>query len=455
MRSSYQGAPGPGKRGLSALRIVIIIVLVAALTLIIFLLRGRSVDQGKNSVSATPTAKATTTATPAAKTPEPAAVAKNIPRITVKLDELNYKIKGTEDASEVSRTGEIQTVGMGKGSVLQVDFDQEPSSYSLSLYKDDKLIFNGKTNIIIPEDIPANGEYRAVCKAIYDTKEYSGTALYIFNVEADFPPLPVISATETLPGELLVITVKYVDPEDEIKVETDLDFKPNIFDYDNKKVILQPVSYYNKAGKIYSIKLTIGEDTHSFAVQVNEKEFTIQHLTIDPKIEAETRNDESARERAEKIDPLKPVCDDVPYWRGDFIMPVVGGRVREYDFGKRRYVNGSPTSYRHNGLDIGHDEGVPVMAANNGRVLIAEYLIQTGNTVIIEHGFGLKTWYYHMSELNVKTGDMVEKGQVIGKVGSTGFSTGPHLHFSASVNSVYINPITLINEGVPLLAIDD
>ena len=120
-------------------------------------------------------------------------------------------------------------------------------------------------------------------------------------------------------------------------------------------------------------------------------------------------------------------------------------------YGKRRYVNGAPTSYRHNGLDIGHDLGVPVMASNTGRVLIADYLIGTGNTVVIEHGFGLKTWYYHMDELNVKTGDMVTKGDILGTVGSTGFSTGPHLHFSSSINNAYINPITLINEGLPLL----
>jgi len=455
MRSSFQGSAGQGGKGFSAVRIVIIIALVTVLAFLVYLVSKRSGDPGKNPASATPTAKGKATAATPSKKPEPSPVAKNIPMITVNLDELEYRIKGTEDVSMVSQPGDIRTVGMGKGSTLQVEFDQEPSSYIISLYKGEELVFSGKTSIIIQEDIPANGEYRAVCEAVYDSKEYSGTAKYIFNIKADFPPLPVISATETLPGELLVITVKYVDPEDEIKVETDLDFKPNIFDYDNKKVILQPVSYYNKADRVYSIKLTIGEETHSFAVQVNEKEFAVQNLTIDPKIEAETRNEKSAQERAEKIDPLRPVCDDVPYWRGDFIMPVEGGRVREYDFGKTRYVNGSPTSYRHNGLDIGHDEGVPVMASNRGRVLIAEYLIQTGNTVIIEHGFGLKTWYYHMSELNVKTGDMVEKGQVIGKVGSTGFSTGPHLHFSASVNSVYINPITLVNEGVPLLRIEE
>ncbi|HBR01528.1 MAG TPA: hypothetical protein DD738_02840 [Ruminiclostridium sp.] len=174
-------------------------------------------------------------------------------------------------------------------------------------------------------------------------------------------------------------------------------------------------------------------------------------MTIDTKVAAATRNEKSAKEIDEKLDPLKPVSDQEPYWSGKFLMPVEGGRVTEADFGKRRYVNNAPTSYRHNGLDIGQDKGTPVMASNNGRVLIADKLIETGNTIVIEHGFGLKTWYYHMDELLVKTGDRVIQGEIIGKVGSTGFSTSPHLHFSATINNVFINPVTLVEKGVPLL----
>ena len=453
MYSYKQGSTqsGKAKSRLTMARIVIVIFLCVLLALILYLGKNKVDNQGNPSDS--PANGSTETLEPSAAAEKPTDT--KIPTVTLNLDGVDYKIKGVKAATEAAALpGKIQTVGMGKGSMLQMVFDEQPDLYDIRLYKEDELIFTGKTPIILPEDIPANGEYRAVCEAIWSTDSFSGTANYYFNIEADFPPLPVISATETVPGELLVIVVKYLDPDEKLEVQTDLDFKPNIFDYDNKKVILQPLSYYNEPGIVYNIKLMIGEETHSYAINVNEKEFVVQQLTIDPKVAAETRNDKSAQEVKEKIDPLRPVCDDVPYWTGDFIMPVEGGRVREYDFGKRRHVNGSPTSYRHNGLDIGHDEGVPVMASNNGRVLIADYMIGTGNTVIIEHGFGLKTWYYHMSELNVKTGDMVEKGQIIGKVGSTGFSTGPHLHFSSSINNVYINPITLINEGIPLLQID-
>lgn len=448
---------GKAKSKFTIVRIIIIIVLCVLLAAILYLGNpgnpGRNKPGNQGNPSNPPKTDNTETLEPSAGIVKP--TDKEIPAVTINLDGVGYKIQGTKAATEAaSLPGKIKTVSMGKGSMLHMAFDEQPDLYNIKLYKDDKLVFTGKTPIILPEDIPTNGEYRAVCEAAWNTDGYSGTANYYFNIAADFPPLPIISSTETVPGELLVIVVKYLDPDEKLEVVTDLDFKPNIFEYEYKKVILQPVSYFSEQNKVYSIKLLVGDETYSYAIDVNEKEFVVQQLTIDTKVAAETRNDKSAQEVKDKIDPLRPVCDEVPYWTSDFIMPVEGGRVREYDFGKRRYVNGSPTSYRHNGLDIGHDEGVPVMASNNGRVLIADYMIGTGNTVIIEHGFGLKTWYYHMSELNVKTGDMVEKGQIIGKVGSTGFSTGPHLHFSSSINNAYINPITLINEGVPLLAID-
>lgn len=383
-------------------------------------------------------------------TPEPLPVI--IPKALLSIDDDKYELNGakaTEDIS-VSYT-EKPRVSIGKDSKLQLSFSDPPQSYNITLLKEDEVVFRDETLAILQENIPSDGEYRAICQVKWNSDYYKGLVNYSFTLSVERPSLPEISATEVLPGELIVLTIKYADPDDSIGIETNLDFKPNIFFHDNQHVILLPVSYYHKNNEIYEFKLIIGDEVFPYEIKVMEKEFVVQQLTIDTKIAAETRNDKSAQEVKEKIDPLRPVCDDMAYWEGDFIMPVEGGRVRDYDFGKRRHVNGSPTSYRHNGLDIGHDLGVPVMASNSGRILIADYLIGTGNTVIIEHGFGLKTWYYHMDELKVSTGDMVTKGDLLGTVGSTGFSTGPHLHFSSSINWVYINPLTLINEGLPLL----
>ena len=150
------------------------------------------------------------------------------------------------------------------------------------------------------------------------------------------------------------------------------------------------MSYFHKENRSYAVKVSSGDVVKEFSVFLRPKEFIIQYLSIDPNVAAATRNEKSAAEMQQKVYPLKPVTDPVRYWEGEFIMPVDGGRVNPKDFGKRRYVNDAPTSYRHNGLDIGHDEGTPIKATNNGRVLLAEYLIETGNTIIIEHGYGLQ-----------------------------------------------------------------
>lgn len=374
------------------------------------------------------------------------------PSITADLDGRKYSLEALgQDTKLPLKPNTNEPLEMGKNSRLELLFDDTPDNFSITLYRNDSVVMSGINTKITANDLLDDGEYTCICDAVWDTGKYNGVAQYNFNILADFPYELSISSTETDPGELLVICAQNLNTEQTMEIETDLDFKPNTFQYENKRIVMVPVSYNNKTDKIYQIKVIIDGETTSYAVKLNDKAFTTQYMTIDKKIAAETRNEKSSQELTDKIGPLKPISDIEPYWSGNFITPVEGGRVTEADFGKRRYVNDAPTSYRHNGLDIGQDTGTPVQASNSGRIIIAEKLIETGNTIVIEHGFGLKTWYYHMNELNVKAGDFVTKGDIIGKVGSTGFSTSPHLHFSASVNNIFINPITLINNGVPLI----
>lgn len=375
--------------------------------------------------------------------------------LSLRLDGETYTL---EPVSELSTGAEVSEpsllkLSMNQHSNLKLIFEKIPEIVEITLYRNDKVAFETQSTEIHGEDLPGDGEYLGVCKAGWNMGREE-QVFYSFGLKVDFPPKLLLSASEINPGELMVLCANNLNPEERLDIETDLDVKPGTFQLGSQRVALFPVSYYNEPGKIYQVKVAMGNELLSYAIRVKEKEFITQNLTIDTKVAAATRNEKSTKEIDEKIDPLKPVADPEPYWDGKFLLPVQGGRVNEADFGKRRFVNKSPTSYRHNGLDIGQDTGVPVMASHNGRVLIADLLIETGNTIVIEHGLGLKTWYYHMNELLVKTGDWVSQGDVIGKVGSTGFSTSPHLHFSASVNGVFINPITLMNEEIPFVKPD-
>ncbi|WP_411376617.1 M23 family metallopeptidase [Desulfurobacterium thermolithotrophum] len=113
-------------------------------------------------------------------------------------------------------------------------------------------------------------------------------------------------------------------------------------------------------------------------------------------------------------------------------------------FGAKRIINGKKRSI-HWGIDLKAPLGTPVFASLSGRVVLARDFYYTGNTIIIDHGLGIYTLYAHLSKLLVKEGQIVRAGQKIGKVGSTGRSTGPHLHFGIYVNGIKVDPILAFN----------
>ena len=112
-------------------------------------------------------------------------------------------------------------------------------------------------------------------------------------------------------------------------------------------------------------------------------------------------------------------------------------------FGKRRLLNGQPRA-PHSGTDFRSPAGTPVGALSSGRVVLQEDLFYTGKTVVIDHGEGLFSVYAHLSSSAVKPGDLVKVGEVVGAVGSTGRSTGPHLHLSLRLLGARIDPMLLL-----------
>ena len=173
--------------------------------------------------------------------------------------------------------------------------------------------------------------------------------------------------------------------------------------------------------------------------EVFDKTYSEQHITLENKAmvnpPAETlariRN-ESTRQRR-LYESFSPPVD----LRGGFEQPLTG--VSTSLFGHRRFFNGQARN-PHSGLDIAADSGTTIHAAGNGSITLSDDLYFNGKTLFIDHGQGLVTMYCHMSELLVKSGETVNKGQAIGLVGATGRATGPHLHWSVSLNGTRVDP---------------
>jgi len=128
-----------------------------------------------------------------------------------------------------------------------------------------------------------------------------------------------------------------------------------------------------------------------------------------------------------------------PLWNGAFIAPCTGRNVSS--FGRRRYVNGAWWG-QHSGADIACATGTPAKADNAGIIVLAETLQMRGNTIVIDHGFNVFSLYNHLSSIHVEIGDSVQKEEVVGKAGATGFVTGPHLHWEIRIGTIPVNPWT-------------
>ena len=126
-----------------------------------------------------------------------------------------------------------------------------------------------------------------------------------------------------------------------------------------------------------------------------------------------------------------------------FLWPCPASRRITSGFGNREAPVPGASTY-HKGVDVGASSGSSIVAAASGRVITSAYSGSAGNYIVISHGGGICTVYMHASALYVSEGAMVSQGQKIAAVGSTGFSTGPHLHFGVIVNGNYVNPLNYV-----------
>jgi murein DD-endopeptidase MepM/ murein hydrolase activator NlpD len=187
------------------------------------------------------------------------------------------------------------------------------------------------------------------------------------------------------------------------------------------------------------------EHQSMLSFQVGAKEYRVQRLTIENKRKVNPYKedmDRIIRERNEMNKAFKSF-ENLAQPAVDFVLPAEG--PISSPFGLKRILNDQPRN-PHSGLDIAAPTGTPIHAPATGRVTAVGNYFFNGNTVLLDHGQGLISMYCHMSETTVAVGDTLSPGDLIGKVGKTGRVTGPHLHWSVSLNNARVDPNLFISE---------
>lgn len=241
-----------------------------------------------------------------------------------------------------------------------------------------------------------------------------------------------------VPGGLLVVAL----PSADITQATFQGNRVAIVEENNQRYALVGLSLDDKLGT-QQLKLT---DQHGKTSNLNfkilDKTYATQRLTVKDERKVDPNPEDMKRIQIEQVrlDRARKIWSNSAT-RYQFLQPVTG--PVSSIFGLRRIFNNQPRK-PHSGLDLAAAEGTPIQAAEAGTVIECGDFFFSGNMLYLDHGQGLISLYAHLHDIQVKIGDQVERGQVIGHVGMTGRVTGPHLHLGVIMNQTLIDPVLLL-----------
>ncbi|NCB42412.1 MAG: M23 family metallopeptidase [Clostridia bacterium] len=332
-----------------------------------------------------------------------------------------------------------------KSPALAVEENDEVQETLLKISSESLVVFEGTLEEYKDFSFSQNGVYSAVLKISSPAtqKKSKEELVYQFSFELKVEPKILFSSDRALQGDILAVYVNRGFGEEIPEIQTDLGTPIFLLVSEDEYIAYVPVNYAQNVGK-WDIKVSLGDTKKTQSVIVTSRNYAVQNMTIPQgTVDATMNNPDGPKNWTERIKVLWDTYDEEKYWTETFLQPCFARISTE--FGLFRYTNNNPNPSRHTGIDIAAEEDTPIQASNSGRIVRAEPIIYTGNTVVIEHGGGLKTYYYHMNALQVKEGDLVERGQIIGTVGSTGYSTGAHLHFEVKIGKSSLSPWELFD----------
>ncbi len=350
------------------------------------------------------------------------------------------------DSCEELETINYIPINITTTNTLNIDFDQHPDSITQTI----KFV---ETNVSYTRPIEDNqlivpseeGEYEITVNCVWNEdniSRYYGHINYMFYMEIDSEPIITITSENTTPGEIVVVKADYLNDDETIMIHSNFADVSGIPLENGHAFGIIPIPCY-ATPDTYTLTIDLVKDDviisqTELPFEIYDKEFIVSLLYVTESTAAIKTDDNAAKDQI-YFDQARANPIQTPLFAGPFMQPVQGRISTEY--GVIRVTNDDYShSRRHYGLDIANELGTEIAATNSGLVTLSRELIITGNTIIIDHGMGLFSMYYHLDELLIEQDTMVEKGDIIAKMGTTGYSTGSHLHFGMWMDGVYLNP---------------
>lgn len=354
------------------------------------------------------------------------------------------------------------TITYDVGNAFKFEFSIAPSDTNLKVYKDDTIMYDGAINEFTSE-LDRNTNLKFVISAKWNQTancDYYGNATYTFNALVLAPAEFKLGEAQIEHGDIAVLSgINITDPANiSLKIEPELanGFKPTFFLDGNTAHALIPFSYDVPNGE-YKITVRYGVTEQILNLTVGNSRFGFdkapsKHPASDALIST-FYTDEDVQSYNKLYSEICSSAESLKYFSGSFINYENAGTLTnnkstiKLGFSREQTLSDGRT-VKHNGIDFEVKEGVDVPAMASGKVAYTGFCDVLGNFVVIDHGYGLKSWYAHLSEISVSAGDIVTTSQYIGKTGKTGFTIENRIHIEFSLYNVPVAPFSLWDEGL-------
>ncbi len=335
-----------------------------------------------------------------------------------------------------------ESIGVIEQPQLTLEVPEGYSATAVVSY-DGEEVFSGSAEQLQSHTFVASGVYEArlACERKPSDSGAYGTLLYDFDFEVKLNPIMEAQSSWVYPGEVIGITLSQLSDSAVPTAQSSLGEFTFVPSASGCITALLPVPVNSEIGS-YDANVRVSGESWDVPMRVTDASFP----TADSRVMIDEVQDEEFFEEFERI--LRDT-DDERHWEGAFEYPSQGELLMSFG----TYLSDGEYPERHIGVDITDDEGSPIVAPAAGRVVYAGELGSMGNTLVIEHGYGLKSVFFYLDEILTEQGMFVQKGEEVAAMGNSGVSNMAHLHYELWLGDVPINPTTLFNGTSPITRI--
>lgn len=339
---------------------------------------------------------------------------------------------------------------------LQLSFTNQPDYVTVKIMQGENEIFNDLYENLTPAIIgETNKTFNIEVNAKWyesGEKEYYGDAKYLFTANVSAPASFYLGEDTIEHGEFVVLTGKNILDINAIgfKSEPSINYTPTFFKEGDFVVALIPIPVALEYSPSYVFTVSSGGVTEELTLTVTDraKKSNI-YSSATAELVSRTRTPAIIEAFNNALKSIVAKNEPTRYWNDTFSEPV--NRPIRWGFGRTIVVNSTASQFLNMGVDYVVNGGDQAVAVNAGKVVYIGEQLYSGKVVVVDHGYGLKSWYMNLSSISVNVGDIVEKGTPVGVVGDSGFNNGGlNLHYELTVNNVQVCPYSLTEEGIKM-----